>query len=66
MRITFVKGGKGDYLAKFVCDIGVGYWVTPYHLERGLMISGWSQMKVGLIQFTSIYSPTSCAQGIEQ
>lgn len=31
-----------------------------HHLARGLIICGWSQMKVGLTQSTSTNSPTSC------
>ena len=33
--------------------------VVTHHLDRGLMISGWSQMNVGLMQLTSMKSPTS-------
>ena len=38
---------------------------SPDHFERGLMISGWSMMKVGLMQLTSMNSPTSWGGGGE-
>lgn len=33
--------------------------ILTYHLAKGLIIWGWSQMKVGLMQETSKHSPTS-------
>lgn len=36
--------------------------ILSYHLDKGLMISGWFIMYVGLIHWDSMKSPTSCEQ----
>lgn len=54
-----------------MCQFGASHfqWImnrlrqsVSHHFAKGLMIWGWSQMNVGLIQVTSRKSPTNCGK----
>jgi len=51
---TTTEESKRKLTDKLACMVDGKGEIVTYHLESGLMISGWSQMKVGLMQSTSI------------
>lgn len=55
LNFTFIVLGYGIYKYTEMPTVHVHiFFLYTHHLDRGLMISGWSQIKVGLIQFTSM------------
>lgn len=51
-------------MLKLTSYLSVRPGISLWYLDNGLIICGWSMIKVGLIHFSSINSPTSLSRSL--